>query len=263
VELREYWRVVIDRLPIIVATFAVAVVVAALSVFVLPQGSSAYAAELGLAVRPKPLPATANPMYSQDYYDYIASEYANDDLIAIMQSDDFLKDVQAVLAKSPGGVAGGGIDAKKAHRVVTITTTSSTADGALRLAQGVDNLLTDPAAQSKYFDLFTNRDLAVSVVDQPRIVAQPAGRNALLNLVARSLVGLAMGIVLAFLVEYLDDTVRSEDAAILGIPVLAEIPGPGVPRAPKDRYRVSTASRSAALGPAKETSWQPTSTRSS
>jgi capsular polysaccharide biosynthesis protein len=263
VELREYWRVVVDRFPVIAVTFAVAVVVAAISVFVLPQGSSAYAAELGLAIRPKPLPPTANPMYSQDYYDYIASEYANDDLIAILQSDDFLKEVQAALAKAPGGVVTGGIDAKKAHRVVTITTTSSTGDGALRLAQGVNSVLTDPSAQSRYFDLFTNRDLVVSVVDQPRLVAQPAGRNPLLNLVARSLVGLALGVTLAFLVEYLDDTVRPSDAALLGSPILAEIPGPGVPRSPKGRYRVSTASWSTSLEVIKEASWQPTSTRSS
>jgi hypothetical protein len=68
------------------------------------------------------------------------------------------------------------------------------------------------------------------VVDGPRIVAQPAGRNALLNVLARSLVGLALGIALVFLVEYLDDTVRANEIeSLLGWPVVGEIPGRGLP----------------------------------
>jgi len=244
VELRQYWRVVVDRFAVIGVTFGVALVVAAITVFILPQGSSAYAAQLGLAIRPQPLPQSTNPAYSTDYYDYVASEYANDDLIAILQSDDFLKAVQDRLAKAPGGSVAGGIDAKKAHRVVTITTTSSSADGAVRLAQGVADLLTDPSAQSTYFGLFSNRSESVSITDAPRIVAQPAGRNAALNVAARALVGLALGVALAFLVEYLDDTIRPDEAReLFGCPVLAEIPGRGVPRPPKERYWVSTASR--------------------
>jgi capsular polysaccharide biosynthesis protein len=244
VELREYWRVVVDRLPLIGATFGIALVVAVISVYLLPQGSSAYSAELGLSIRPQSLPLSGDPAYSQDYYDYLTSEFANDDLISILESDNFLKAVQDRASTPSASPIVGAIDGKKAHRVITITTTSSTADGALRLAQGVASLLTDPSAQSTYFGLFMNRNLVVSVVDVPRIVAQPAGRNALLNVAARSLVGLALGITLAFLVEYLDDTVRAEDAArLVGAPVLAEIPGPGVPHPSKERYRVSTASR--------------------
>ncbi len=240
-ELRQYWRVVVNRFNIIVLTFAVALVVAAISVFLLPQSTSAYGAAVSLAVRPQPLPETPVLNYSQDYYSYVASEYANDDLIAILQSENFLKAVQAHLQSKSGVAVVGSIDAKKAHRVVTITTSSSSADGALRLAQGIADLLTDPSAQSSYFSLFTNRIESVSLVDAPRVVSQPAGRNALLNLAARSLVGLAMGIALAFLVEYLDDSVRPEDASdLFGLPVLAEIPGPGVPRPRKVLHRVAT-----------------------
>jgi capsular polysaccharide biosynthesis protein len=244
VELRQYWRVVVDRFPVIAATFVIALVVAAISVFILPQGSSAYSAQLGISIKPQPLAVTGDPAFSQDYYDYVASEFANDDLIAILQSDDFLKAVELRLSKGPGGTVSGSIDAKKAHRVVTITASSSTGDRALRLAQGISDLLTDPSAQTTYFGLFSNRNQMVSVVDEPRIVAQPAGRNAMLNLAARALVGLALGLALAFVVDYLDDTVRPEEASsLLGCPVLAEIPGRGVPRPSKVTYRVATASR--------------------
>jgi capsular polysaccharide biosynthesis protein len=68
----------------------------------------------------------------------------------------------------------------------------------------------------------------VSVVQPPQITAQPTGRNALLNLAARSLVGLIAGVGLAFLLEYLDDSIRADEVeSLLGLPLLGEIPVPG------------------------------------
>lgn len=242
-ELRQYWCVVVDRFNVIAITFAVALVVAVISVFLLPQSTSAFGAAFSLAVRPQPIPETPPLNYSQDYYSYVASEYANDDLIAILQSDDFLKAVQARIQSKTGSGVDGAIDAKKAHRVITIATSSSTPDGALRLAQGIADVLTDQSAQSAYFALFTNRVETVSLIDGPRLVSQPVGRNALLNVAARSAVGLAMGIALAFLIEYLDDTIRVEDARdLFGVPVLGEIPGRALPRPRKVVRRVSTGS---------------------
>ncbi len=230
-ELRRYWQVLVDRAAIVGGTSLVALLVAAASVYLLPQSLSSYQASLSLALRPQPLPPSATPFFSDDYYSYVASEYANDDLIAILESADFLQAVRARLASAPGGAPDGSIQGKKAHRVVEITVSSSTAPGALALARTVADLLTAKDAQSTYFSLLTNREITATLVDGPRLVAQPAGRNALLNLVARALVGLAAGIALAFLVEYLDDTVRPDEVeALLGWPVLAEVPGRALPR---------------------------------
>jgi capsular polysaccharide biosynthesis protein len=206
-------------------------VAALASVYLLPQGTGSYATALSLAVRPQSNPVSTPLYYSEDYYSYVASEYANDDLIAILESDDFLQAIRARLATGAGGAPAGSIQAKKAHRIVQITISSATGDGGIEIGQAIASLLTGPDAQAKYFSLFTNRIENVAVVDGPRPIAQPAGRNALLNVAARALVGLVAGIGLAFLVEYLDDTIRPGDVeALLGWSVIADIPNRGSPR---------------------------------
>ncbi len=224
-ELRLYWTILRQRAAVVVGTFLVALAAAAASIYLLPQATSSYSAALSIAVRPQPLPPSATQYFSDDYYSYVASEYANDDLIEILQSGQFMQQLQAQVQATGGKPVGGSITAKKAHRVVEITVGSGTASGAVALANGVAALLTAPDAQSKYFSLLTNRIETVSVVDGPRLEPQSAGRSALLNLAARALVGLALGIGLAFLLEYVDESVRpGEVEGLLGVPVLGEIP---------------------------------------
>jgi capsular polysaccharide biosynthesis protein len=55
-------------------------------------------------------------------------------------------------------------------------------------------------------------------------------RNALFNVAARALVGLVAGLCLAFLFEYLDDSVAASDIeGLLGWSIVGEIPGRGLP----------------------------------
>ena len=235
-ELRQYWQVMVDRYAVVLITFVAALVVAVASVYVLPQGAGSYATALSLAVRPDPVAASTTPYFSDDYYSYVASEYANDDLIAIIQSDDFLQAVRAKLATEAGGAPTGSIGAKKAHRVVEITISSVTGDSGLAIGRAVAAMLTGPDAQASYFALFTNRHENVAVVDGPRVVAQPAGRNALLNVATRALVGLIAGVGIAFLIEYLDDTIRPSDIeTLLGLPIVGDIPGRGFARSASRR----------------------------
>ncbi len=229
-ELRQYWRVVVDRAPVVIGTFLVALVVAAASVYLIPQVATPYQAALILSVEPRATPETSD-YYSHDYYSYLASEYLNDDLIDTVESNAFLQRVRDRLKNFPGGPPTGTIEGKKAHRVLHLTISSPTSAGALALAQAVADILTSPDAKTTIFDpLSAQANPVVSVINPPEIVAGPAGRSAILNLAARSLVGLAVGIGLAFLLEYLDDTVTSDDIAnLVDLPVLGQIPGRGVP----------------------------------
>jgi capsular polysaccharide biosynthesis protein len=230
VELRQYAGVLKDRIAIVVVTFLLALAAAVGSVYLLPQSAGSYTTSLSFAVRPDPLPTSTTSYYSDDYYSYVASEYANDDLIAILQSDTFLQAVRADLANEPGGAPTGSIEAKKAHRVVEITVSAASGTASLAIGRAMATMLAGPNAQAKYFALFTNRNENVTVVDGPRLIAQPAGRNALLNIAARALVGLIAGVGLAFLVEYLDDTMRPNDVrTLLGWPIVGDIPGRGLP----------------------------------
>jgi capsular polysaccharide biosynthesis protein len=230
VELRQYWQVVADRAVVVGVTFVVALVAAFASVYLVPQTSSPYQAAISLAVKPELTPQATPSNYPLDYYSYVTSEYAVDDLISVVESDDFMQALRARLQGRPGGAPSGSVKGVKSHRVVEFTITSSSADGALSLAQAIADTLTSRQSGARYFDMFATEGQDVSVVQPPRIVSQPAGRNALLNLAARGLVGLVAGVGLAFLLEYLDDTIRPEEVeALLGWPILGEIPGRGLP----------------------------------
>lgn len=243
-ELRRYWQVLADRAPVVIGTFLVALIVATASVLFVPQVSSPYEAVVSLSVEPRP-EAKSGAYYTYDsYYAYVASEYLNDDLIALVESNDFLQAVRERLKDYPGGPPTGSIKGKKAHRVVTFTVSSPTANGALALARALDDLLTSPGAKASYFDrISAQQDPQVTVIDQPQIVAGPAGRSAVLNIAARALVGLLIGVGLAFLLDYLDDSVRDTDVqALVGLPVVGEIPGRGLPR-PRKKAWPSTPQR--------------------
>jgi len=231
VELRQYWQIVVDRAAVVIGTFLVALVVAAASVYMIPEVASPYEASLILSVQPRPEQRTGSYYTYDGYYSYLTSEYLNDDLINVVESSDFLQRARDGVKNFPGGSPSGSILGVKAHRVVSLTISSPTAAGALALAKSVEDILTGPSADTNVFDaLSTQAQPTVGVVNQPQIVAGPAGRSAVLNLVARALVGLVLGIGLAFLLEYLDDSVRPADLpALIDLPVVGEIPGRGLP----------------------------------
>lgn len=230
-ELRQYWRIVVDRAAVVIGTFLVALVVAVASVYMIPEVASPYEASLILSVQPRPEPRTGSYYTYDGYYSYLTSEYLNDDLINVVESSDFLQRVRDGVKSFPGGPPSGSIKGVKAHRVLSLTISSPTAAGATALAKSVEDILTSPSAKTTVFDaLSAQADPVVSVVNQPQIVAGPAGRSSLLNLAARALVGLVLGIGLAFLLEYLDDSVRPADLqTLIGLPVIGEIPGRGLP----------------------------------
>ena len=231
-ELRQYWEILIDRIWVVIGTFLVALVVAAASVFLIPQVAAPYQAALIIAVQPRAEARTGNYYAYDGYYSYLTSEYLNDDLIDTIESGAFLQRVRGQLKDFPGGAPTGSIEGKKAHRIVHLTISSPTADGAMALAKAVEGILTGPDATTTVFNAISRQsDPTVSVVNPPEIVAGPAGRSAVLNLIARSLIGLVIGVGLAFLLEYLDDGVKREDVvALVGLPVVGEIPGRNLPR---------------------------------
>lgn len=234
-ELRQYWQILVDRAVVVIATFLVALVVGAASVYMIPQVAAPYQASLVLAVAPRPEPKTGDYYSYDSYYAYVASEYFNDDLINVLESSDFMQTIRAQLQGYPGGAPSGSILGKKAHRIVTLTISSPTAAGAVALGKAVEDYLTSPAARTQLYDkINSQQEPTVSIISQPQIIAGPTGRHALLDVAARALVGLVVGVGLAFLLEYLDDSVRPGDVQRLyGLSVVGEIPGRGVPEPAK------------------------------
>jgi capsular polysaccharide biosynthesis protein len=203
-------------------------VAAILSVAALPQPLPSYQATVQLGVSPTVFPSASYQQYGE-YYLFLASEFLNDDVINVVEGSGFLDALKTRYAGRPGGPPNGSIKGKKAHRVITFTVSSDSGADAMTMAQGIQELLANPGPNDpKYLEIFSEQQPRVTVIDPPRLIVQPGVRRGALDVGVRTLLGLVVGLALAFLLHYLDDTVRGrDDLEGIGLPVLAEIPRPG------------------------------------
>lgn len=220
-ELRQYWSIIRSRMWMIalltLATFA-------FSLLYTPRAAASYKATVRLAVKPQ-VEARASDYYTYDeYYAYVASEYLNDDVAQVVEGGAFMNQLRERAQRDAGRSPAGSLEVKKAHRVLMIHGMAGTADDSLLLAKTAAEMLVEPGAS--YFKDISEQNPRVTVVDPPAVVsATPASRIGL-DIVIRTLLGLFAGVALAFVLEYLDDTVRNgtELENELGLPVLGEIP---------------------------------------
>jgi capsular polysaccharide biosynthesis protein len=220
VELRNYWSILRDRWWIVVA---LAVLAFAFSLVARPEYQAGYTAELRVGVKPaSSLPAGG--YYSAEYYDYLASEYLVDDVGAAIETNAFLQSVLDQLKSRPGGAPFGSIATKKMHRVLTISVTSGNPKDATDIATTIGQTLTDPNGTFWKQLVSTNPD--VSIIQPPIIVAAPGEKRGFLDIGLKTALGLLAGLGLAFLFEYLDDSLRgkADVERALGLPVLGEVP---------------------------------------
>ena len=91
------------------------------------------------------------------------------------------------------------------------------------LAQSITNTMTR-IFQSEVKEIMKMDN--VQIIDEAPLPQIPAEPNRVRNVILGALIGLVMGIGLAFLLEYLDRSVKTEEqvTAILGVPVLGSIP---------------------------------------
>lgn len=186
-----------------------------------PRAATSYKASLKLAVKPQT--GMLSEAYGE-YYPYVASEYLNDDIGKVIESGAFLAQLTARAVQEVGRSPSGSLETKKAHRIITIDAISSTADDALLLAKVAAEMLTAPGAP--YFENISAQNPQVTVVDPPVITGSTSASRVGLDIAVRTILGLFAGIALTFLLDYMDDTVRSRQdlEEQLGIAVLAEIP---------------------------------------
>lgn len=108
----------------------------------------------------------------------------------------------------------------------------------LQIATGTYTTLAEKLEQLKIneqLEIGSGRVVSVAVEDLTPIAPRPV-RNAMLGLV----VGLALGLGMAFLYEYLDDTIKSTDEAerIFGAPVIGTIPLEKTDKGPERRLTI-------------------------
>lgn len=242
VELRLYFRIVKKRAWI--PLFLVLVVVAAS----LLRGSPdpVYSASMRFVVGLRPEPRTGH-YYSYDgYYTWLTAEYLIDDLSEVVKSAAFAQAVRETLLATepwndpsvplPAGAIQGATTGGTLHRILTVSVTWPDAEQLAALASATATILQQEV--SSFFSLSASDSIELRLIDPPTVSPVSPSLTQRLQLPIRLFLALVAGVALAFLLDYLDDTVRNkEEIESLGIQVLAEIP------APRRLIRLSSRSR--------------------
>ncbi len=222
-ELRAYWRIVYGRLWLIVG---LVVIVLVGSVTLRARPAPVYTASLRFIVGVPP-EAVRGEYYTYDrYYNWLASEYLADDYSEVVKSAAFAADVTARLngeLNVPGGVIQGSTVAEKQHRILTMRITWGDEEQLRLIANAAARTLQEESA--KYFAQLGASRAEIYLIDPPVVVPVGPSLTQKLDLPLRLFLALLAGVALAFLLDYLDDTVRDRaEVEALGLEVLAEIP---------------------------------------
>jgi len=221
VVLRLYWKIIKRRLWLVLILMAVLV----LSYFLFRRPEqTCYVANMRLVVGLRP-ETSAGSYYTYDrYYTWLTAEYLLDDFAEVVKSEMFARDVAAVAGIDlPAGAIHGATSTGKLHRILSVSITWPDPDELTSIADAVVQVMRNRG--STYFAQLSTDSATISVIDPPTIQQVGPSLRQRLDLPLRLLLGLAAGVGLAFLLHYMDDTVRERaDLEELGLPMLAEIP---------------------------------------
>jgi len=231
-ELRQYGKIVRRHLWVVILLPLVALIAGLL--FRSPS-VPLYQASMRFTIGVNPPSNT--PLTGEDLYNYeLASEYFADDFSEVVKSGAFAQDVSLRLRSQgvevqPGAIQGFTV-AQKQHRILSIIITWPDEEETRAIAQATIAALEEEGP--KYFPQLGFAQAQVFVIDGPSIPGWTPVRlgpslRERLDLPMRLILGLIAGVGLAFLLDYLDDTIReAKEVEALGIPVLGRIPAPSI-----------------------------------
>jgi len=219
-ELKAYWHIILRRWWIIVI---LVVVVFAASLVLAPRPTTTYTAVLKFTVGIGTAPLTS-PYYYSPYYDVLTSEYLTDDFAALVKSGLFAQDVSSCVGQNvSAGLIQGIANTSKEHRILTLALSGGDEKQVTAIANCAAKVLREESA--KYFAVLRVNGASFQLIEGPAITATTAGVRERIDLPIRLLLAAVAGIALAFLIDYLDDSVRgAHEVEQLGLTVLGEIP---------------------------------------
>jgi capsular polysaccharide biosynthesis protein len=227
-ELRHYWQIIWRRWWLI-AILVAAVLIISLATYRPP--APVYQATLRFAIGIEgdgPVNATSGEGRSDAW---LASEYLADDLSQVLRGGDF---AARVSERTGLAVPAGVIFASREHRIMTVNITWPDRDQVQKIAEVVGAIVQDGGAD--YFPQLAGVEARAILIDGPGIGEVGRSLKDKLDLPIRLFVALLAGVALAFLLDYLDDSVRSRaELESLDLRVVGEIP-----RAPLLRRRRKT-----------------------
>lgn len=226
-ELYEYWQILRRRwwLPLLL-TLAVAII-SALQLRPWQAPPLTYTASLRLLVGVMPAASANATTYDPTYFAWQTSEYLVDDFTEVVRSDLFAQHVSQRLADQgisiPPRLIQGSSNTGRQHRILTLTL-------AWPDQQQLEAITTAMVAELKenvnfYFRQLATESAIVTVLDEPRVATIAPGLRQRLELPLRIGLALIAGVLLVFLLDYLDTSIRSrQEVEALGLAVLGEIP---------------------------------------
>jgi len=224
-ELRQYWHIVWKRIWIPVLLLAVVLVV---SLVLRRPTSPQYQASGRVLVDVPPLEAVEGMGFDPRLTAPQATEYLVDDLTQFVSSQAVADAISQRLAgqgiQVPPGVLQSSTASEQIHRVVTIRVTWADPNEALAILNAAVEVLMQEAPA--YFGRLGLEQPQVTLFDGPGVSPVPPTLSERLDLPVRLLLALLAGIALAFLLDYVDDSIRGrQDLEDMEIQVLAEVPG--------------------------------------
>lgn len=246
-ELKTYWTILWRRIWLVALVVIVVGLYAGYQYYHLkktPGALTAYSSNVTLQIY---LVATANSNANNIGSSVTASQVLADSLAngPILSSHAFDTDVSNQIGQDMSvidqrfgnnpdlgdwqnaGAIGGALGTARVDTLVTITATWITAPGAWAIANAVSEVTTAKIGSYLAGDAVQPAATAhvVSTATDPATVPGPSANKVTL-LALLVLVALIIGIALAFLLDYLDDRIRTKDEVtyLLELPIYAEVP---------------------------------------
>ncbi len=188
-----------------------------------------YTATAAVIVTRLPQDAPSDVYRYDEYYLYLTNEYTVDDFTEVVRGNVFAGEVAQRASELLGtavepGEVQASITVTRRNRALLLTVTSREASRAVAIATAAVERLRDRGTQFFGFS-DPQRQVIVQVIEQPNGAVADITRTRLIWVI-QLVLALAVGIFLAFLADYLADTLHSpEDVRhALGLPVLVVVP---------------------------------------
>lgn len=226
-ELRQYWAVIRRRWWIPASLVVAVVAITLISQRPWQTRPPTYATSLSFSVGVQPQQPGDG---EENYYTALASEYLIDDLAEVVRGSEFATAVSQRLAGQgivvPPGALQGSTQAGKLHRILTVTINGGNPDELAAVADAVVQTVEEQAPQ--FMPRLFAQNAAAFLVNRGGVTEVGPGLRQRLDFPVRLLLALAVGVALAFLVDYLDDRIRGrDDVEQIGLPIVGEIPKSG------------------------------------
>jgi capsular polysaccharide biosynthesis protein len=225
VELKVYLRAIRRRWPIIVL---LPLLIGLMAIYQQSTRDDVYAVHIRASVLRHPDPPIASEYQYEAYYNYLSSEFAIDDLVEAIRGNVFAAAVaERASAEGPqvgAGEAHAAIAADRRHRILNLTVRSGDPAIAESIARAAAAELEERAFH--YLGVETAGTTAiVQIIDRPGGAVVDTGRQQLM-LLLQLVAAVGAGVLLAFLVDYLDDTLYDAEMTeeAIRLPHLASVP---------------------------------------